>query len=209
MPTITIKNRFTSDIIFEGDYPSTKNAVLAAIIQKVSLSYADLSSADLSSADLSYADLRYANLRYANLSYADLRSTDLRYADLHSADLSSANLRYADLSYADLRSADLHSADLSSANLRSAKKDFRIIQFGPFGTVDQTTHYLPSIDQVVSGCWSGTLEEYGTQIAEKFIIGSELRTLFDSTLPLCRAARDLEKADPRPMGKAEPSPRPS
>ena len=81
------------DLIFEGDFPSMKELVLAAVAAKKSLRSANLRSADLSFADLSSADL----------SFADLSSADLRSADLRSADLSSANLRSADLSSANLR----------------------------------------------------------------------------------------------------------
>jgi hypothetical protein len=88
---IEIKSWYTGSVLFEGDFSSLVEAVLAAIKAK-----ADLRSADLSYADLRYANLSYADLRYANLSYADLRSADLSYADLRSADLRSAkNADYA------------------------------------------------------------------------------------------------------------------
>ena len=75
------------DLIFEGDFPSMRELVLAAVAARKSLSSADLRFADLSSANLSFAYLRSANLRFADLSSANLRF----------ADLSSANLRFADL----------------------------------------------------------------------------------------------------------------
>jgi hypothetical protein len=117
---IQIKNRFDNSVIFETEAANTREAVLAAISQKVSLSSADLRSADLRSADLRSADLRSADLSSADLRSAVLRSADLRSADLRSADLRSADLRSADLSSAVLRSADLSSAVLSYAVLRSA-----------------------------------------------------------------------------------------
>jgi hypothetical protein len=85
-----IKRWDNGAVLFEGQFDSMRDCVLAALKSSVSLRSADLSSADLSSADL----------RSANLSYADLSS-----ADLSSANLSSANLRSADLSSADLSSA--------------------------------------------------------------------------------------------------------
>jgi len=100
-----IKRWDNGAVLFEGQFESMRDCVLAALKSSVSLryanlSYADLSYADLRSTNLSYADLHYANLRSANLSYANLRYANLRYANLRSANLSYADLSYADLSYA-------------------------------------------------------------------------------------------------------------
>jgi len=96
-------------LLFEGNFSSLKEAVLARL----------KSSADLCGADLRGADLRSADLRDADLRGADLRSADLRDADLRSADLRGA----------DLRSADLRDADLRGANLCGAKgAEFEIAQ---------------------------------------------------------------------------------
>ena len=119
---IQIKNRFTGEVICEGE---TVAKAAAANLRYANLRSANLRYADLRSADLSYANLHSANLHSADLHSADLHSANLCSADLSSADLRSANLhyanlRYANLSYADLRSADLRSADLSYANLRYA-----------------------------------------------------------------------------------------
>ena len=69
---IQIKNKFTSEVIFEHDEDenSMLKTVIEAIKQGADLSSANLSYADLRSADLRSADLRYADLRYAYLSYA-------------------------------------------------------------------------------------------------------------------------------------------
>jgi hypothetical protein len=104
----------------------------------------------------SYADLRYADLRYADLRYADLRYADLRYADLRSADL-----RYADLS-----SADLSYADLRSANLSYAKTDKRYVQIGCIGSSKRMTTYCFEDDQVMCGCFTGTLKEFEAECKE-------------------------------------------
>ena len=106
------------DLIFEGDFPSMRELVLAAVAARKSLSFANLSSANLSSANLRSANLRSADLSSANLSFANLSSANLSSANLRSANLSSANLRSANLSFADLSSADLSFADLSFADLR-------------------------------------------------------------------------------------------
>ena len=91
---IQIKNRFDDSIIFEGNFDTIRQAVLAALKDKKDLSEANLRRADLRRADLSRADLSEANL-----SSADLSSANLRRADLSSADLSEANLSRADLDF--------------------------------------------------------------------------------------------------------------
>ena len=167
-----IKNRYTSEVIFECDVPDDVNAsgmamrhaLEKAIQAKANLSYADLRfadlrSANLRSADLSYANLRFANLRFANMRYADLssanlRSANLRFANMRDADLSSANLRSADLSYADLRYADLSYADLRYANMRYAnmrsanlRENNKLIGLRPFfsiGPIGSRADYLQS-----------------------------------------------------------------
>ena len=64
---ITIKHRRTDNVLFEGDYDSTKEAVMAALKDG-----ADLHEAYLRGADLRWADLRGAYLREADLRWADL-----------------------------------------------------------------------------------------------------------------------------------------
>jgi uncharacterized protein YjbI with pentapeptide repeats len=146
--------------------------------------------ADLRSANLGYADLRYANLRSANLRSANLRSANLRYADLRSANLGYANLRSANLGYANLRSANLRSANLRSANLRSADLgsanlrsanlgyanlgDLRAVQIGPIGSRRDTLTVLwgkwhdgTAADQVMTGCFKGTLAEFEQAVEQQ------------------------------------------
>jgi hypothetical protein len=131
---LSIKNRFTCDIIFE--YEKENNTIYetlkAAIKSRANLSGADLSGADLSGADLSGADLYRANLSRANLSGADLyranlSGADLSGADLYRADLSGADLYRANLSGADLYRANLSGADPYRANLSGAKKADHVI----------------------------------------------------------------------------------
>jgi uncharacterized protein YjbI with pentapeptide repeats len=126
---IEIKSLLGS-VLFEGDFASLADAVIAAVKARANLSDADLSGADLrganlrganlSGAYLSDADLRGANLSGANLSGAYLSDADLRGANLRGADLSGAYLRDADLRDADLSGAYLSDADLRGANLRGA-----------------------------------------------------------------------------------------
>ena len=74
---ITIKNRWTGDIIWESKKTTYKEAVEEAIKSNADLSWADLSGADLSEANLSWAKLSNANLSWANLSGAKLSGADL------------------------------------------------------------------------------------------------------------------------------------
>ena len=117
---IQIKSIFSPHVIFEGNYNSLKEAVVAAIKQNVSLRGADLREANLRGADLRGADLRRAGLREADLWGADLRGADLRGANLWRAHLQDADLRGADLRGADLRETNLWGADLRGADLRKA-----------------------------------------------------------------------------------------
>jgi hypothetical protein len=82
---ITIKHRYSGEILFEFECTTILECLSEAIKQKASLHYANLSNADLS---------------FANLRFADLSNADLSNADLSNADLSFANLSYADLSNA-------------------------------------------------------------------------------------------------------------
>ena len=68
---IQIKNWKTGAVIFEGDYPTIKAAVEAAVKQGVSLAYADLSGQDLSNGDFKCGDFRYADFRRSNLQKTD------------------------------------------------------------------------------------------------------------------------------------------
>jgi hypothetical protein len=83
---------------------------------------------------------------------------DLRYADLSSADLSSANLR----------SANLRSANLSSANLSSANTDKRYIQIACIGSRKGITTYCFEDNQILCGCFAGTLQEFENKVKAQY-----------------------------------------
>ena len=108
---IEIKHWWTGSILFEGDFSSVAEAVVAAVKK----------GADLGGADLRGADLRSANLRSANLRSANLGGADLRSANLGGADLRSANLGGADLGGADLRSANLGGAKNAGLAIASTR----------------------------------------------------------------------------------------
>ena len=92
---IQIRNWKTKKVIFEGEYPTIKDAVEAAVKQGVSLAWANLTGANLTGANLTWADLTGANLTWANLTGADLTGADLYKANLTGADLTRANLTNA------------------------------------------------------------------------------------------------------------------
>jgi uncharacterized protein YjbI with pentapeptide repeats len=80
MTKFTIKNRFTDEVIIEGEAESLKD-----FLEKNR-------GADLRGANLYGADLRGANLYGANLYGANLRGADLCEANLRGADLCGADL---------------------------------------------------------------------------------------------------------------------
>ena len=95
MKTITIRHRFTNDVLYttevaDADPQPLRTSVERAVKAGADLCGADLCGADLSGADLSGAYLRYADLTGANLSGADLSGADLTGADLSGADLTGA-----------------------------------------------------------------------------------------------------------------------
>lgn len=73
-----IKKRYTGEVIFSGDYETTRQCVEAALSSGADLSEADLSGADLSRANLSGADLIGASFRGASFRGASLRGADLQ-----------------------------------------------------------------------------------------------------------------------------------
>jgi hypothetical protein len=121
---IEIKNE-SGTVLFGGDYPDIKRAVLAAVragadLRDANLSNANLSDANLSGAELIGANLIDADLSGANLIDANLRNADLSGAELLAAKMSGAKMIGANLIGAQLIRADLHGADLSRANLIGA-----------------------------------------------------------------------------------------
>ena len=150
-----IRNRWTSDIIAEGE-----TLLAAAESKKANLREADLYGADLYMANLSGANLRRATLRGANLCEADLSRANLSGANLCEANLSGANL-----SGADLREADLCGANLSGADFRGAKYGedslLKYLAIGPIGSRNDYLQVFITCNNVAvrTGCFSGTLDD--------------------------------------------------
>ena len=126
----------------------------------------NLRLANLRENDLSRGDLRSANLQDANLQGANLRGADLWYANLSGANLSNADLRLADL-----RSANLSGTDLRGANLRDANLPYPIIQMGPGGSRKDYVVFKTGIDEVMTGCFRGTLEEFTERVHKTYPTG--------------------------------------
>jgi len=112
---ITIKSRWNDKVLFEGEYESTKHALIDAVAKR-----ADLYGADLQGANLQGAYLYGADLQGANLQGADLQGANLQGAYLYGAYLRGANLQEADLRGATLQGAYLYGAYLREANLQEA-----------------------------------------------------------------------------------------
>ena len=114
--------------------------------------------------DLWRADLSSANLADANLSSANLWGADLTGANLWGADLTGANLADADLTGAYLTGADLTDADLRHANLGRARWKGLQITGLPSGQAVLTP--TPDGWELRVGCWTGTLGDLRTLIAQ-------------------------------------------
>ena len=78
-----IINWKTQETIIEDKNLSIKELVEKAVINGISLVYADLREANLCGADLHYAFLRRADLRDTDLTSADMRSADIRGAKIN------------------------------------------------------------------------------------------------------------------------------
>ena len=123
MKKIQIKHRFSEKVIFEGEFPSIKDAVEEAVRQKV-----NLSNADLYNADLYNANLFNANLSNADLSNADLSNSNLSYANLSNANLFNAKLSSANLSNADLSNAKYNNTYFTLLNLPNQRYSIGVIK---------------------------------------------------------------------------------
>jgi hypothetical protein len=121
MNKITIKNRYTNEVIFEFEGDTIKSAVTEAVKKGISLCDANLYGADLHGANFCGADLSGANFCEANLRGASLYVANLCRANLCEANLCEANLCYADLYCANLYGADLRGANFCGSGLRGAK----------------------------------------------------------------------------------------
>ena len=84
---IEIKNRFTGEVLFSGEYDGLREAIQIAVRDGAKLTCADLTGADLTGAKLAGADLTRADLTRADLTRADLTRAKLDGAKLTCAKL--------------------------------------------------------------------------------------------------------------------------
>jgi len=162
MPKLSIVNRWSGEVIIEGEHDDIKSLLEDNC-------GANLYGADLSGADLSGANLCRADLREANLCRADLREANLCRANLSGANLSEANLCRADLREADLSGANLYGANLSGANLSRAiiKEGITLkrspLTVGPVGSRSDTLLIFNTNEDGAyykTGCFLGSEAEF-------------------------------------------------
>ena len=118
MPHYKIKNRWTGDILFEGDFDTMRLCVERANLAGTALARANLAGADLAGANLVGANLAGANLYGAYLPRANLAGADLVGANLYGVYLYGANLARANLAGAVIRDG----VTLNRAPLRAAQR---------------------------------------------------------------------------------------
>lgn len=117
---VTIKNRWSSAILYEMDVPDDAAQPMRVALEAAVKAGVDLMSADLAGANLAWANLALANLTEANLTWANLAGANLTATDLAEANLMGANLTGANLTGANLSGAYLTGACLTGANLSDA-----------------------------------------------------------------------------------------
>jgi len=139
-------------VLWSGDAPDIKTALIAAAaaranLQGANLLGANLLGADLRGANLLGANLGGANLWGANLVGANLVGANLREANLREANLGGAYLRGANLREANLVGANLWGAYLVRADLVGAKYDITQMLKAPWGAVSpEICAYLMRLD---------------------------------------------------------------
>jgi hypothetical protein len=69
---IQIENRFTGEVIHQGDFETVRDCVEDAVQKGISLTGANLENANLENANLENANLKNANLAFANLEDAKM-----------------------------------------------------------------------------------------------------------------------------------------
>lgn len=123
-PTIKIVSRFdSSEVLYQGEHGTLKEAVEAAVKQKVNLCEADLEGSNLEGADLKGANLGKAYLKGSYLKGANFKGANLYRADFERADLEGVNFEGADLGGADLGGADLEGSNLAGVNFEWVNKE--------------------------------------------------------------------------------------
>ena len=139
------------------------------VLIEYNLSDLSLVGVDLRHANLMLSNLNHTDLRYSNLASSILVDTDLSYANLNNADLTNALLSESNLNYTDLTGANLYNAILNDCSLENTClsqantnqiQGVDVYSIDNIGTFHGKVTYVPSIDTVYVGCWTGTLEQF-------------------------------------------------
>lgn len=139
------------------------------VLIEYNLSDLSLVGVDLRHANLMLSNLNHTDLRYSNLESSILVDTDLSYANLNNADLTNALLSESNLNYTDLTGANLYNAILNDCSLENTClsqantnqiQGVDVYSIDNIGTFHGKVTYIPSIDTVYAGCWTGTLEQF-------------------------------------------------
>lgn len=139
------------------------------VLIEYNLSDLSLVGVDLRHANLMLSNLNHTDLRYSNLASSILVDTDLNYANLNNADLTNALLSESNLNYTDLTGANLYNAILNDCSLENTClsqantnqiQGVDVYSIDNIGTFHGKVTYVPSIDTVYAGCWTGTLEQF-------------------------------------------------
>ena len=149
---IEIKS-LADSVLFEGDFSSVKDCLVAAVLQ---------------GANLGGANLRGANLGGANLGGANLIGAYLIGAYLIGAYLKGANLECANLECANLKGAHLIGAHLGGAKTIKLIGDRPILTIGPIGSrADYLIAYVTCAGLYLrTGCFFGTAEMFNRKLSE-------------------------------------------
>lgn len=152
---ITIRNRFTGDVIICGEYKSIKDCLERN------------RDMDLRNADLQCADLRGTDLRGMNFQDADLRDTDLQLADFRGTDLRDTDLQNADLLGTDLRGADFQDTVLQDVrNYHDSHDIFQeVIRRQPIKCFTEAEWAIIGQIIVHRSCWKEIKDLYGRRIS--------------------------------------------
>jgi uncharacterized protein YjbI with pentapeptide repeats len=177
---VVIKNRFTKDILVDGEYESLRHA---CEVNKANLSGANLRGAYLSGANLSVADLSGVNLSGVNLSGAYLSGAYLGDTNLSGANLSGANLGGAYLGDTNLSGANLYGEFLSKSPIILTGLLWNVIITEGFMAIGCKRHthadWESFDDEVIADMHDGALDFW--------------RAHKDALLAMCKAHREKKE----------------
>jgi hypothetical protein len=117
MPLITLYHNTSGEILFEGDYPSTKVCLEKALELGSDLTGLELNHQDLSNINLDGAKLNGCQLRHCNLSGANLSECSARAADFSGSSFYNSCLCESDFTGSTFDSAHFGATDITDSIL--------------------------------------------------------------------------------------------